>query len=66
MAEYTKAGKSPSGIAVDDLRAIEPNDLRAAMRQVRASVSQQDLAGYIEWDKTYGSYQQDSAEEVSP
>ena len=43
----------------DDLRPIRHADMVEAMRQVRASVSTDDLAGYIEWDKQYGSFVQD-------
>jgi SpoVK/Ycf46/Vps4 family AAA+-type ATPase len=50
-------------IQVEDLRPIGPNDLTSAMRQVRASVSQDDLKGYVEWDKTFGSF---SALETEP
>ena len=39
-----------------DLQPITHSDLVSAMRQVRASVSQDDLLGYVEWDKTFGSF----------
>ena len=43
-------------IRPEDLRPITHSDLVSAMRQVRASVSQDDLLGYVEWDKTFGSF----------
>lgn len=43
-------------IRPEDLRPINHDDLVKAMRQVRASVSQDDLLGYVEWDKTFGSF----------
>ena len=54
-----EGGGSMAGLQslrAEDLRPIRYQDLSAAMRQVRASVSQNDLAGYIEWDKTFGSF----------
>jgi SpoVK/Ycf46/Vps4 family AAA+-type ATPase len=67
-SEFMKtAGGSMIGLKslrAEDLRPIRPNDLRSAMRQVRASVSQQDLAGYVEWDKTFGSFSH--SDELSP
>ena len=36
-------------------RPINYEDLMAALRQVKASVSQQDLDQYEEWDKRFGA-----------
>ena len=43
-------------IRPEDLRPITHADMVSAMQQVRASVSQDDLLGYVEWDKTFGSF----------
>lgn len=40
---------------IKEVRAINYADFRAALQCVRASVSQNDLKHYLEWDKTYGS-----------
>lgn len=42
-------------IQVDQLRGIEKQDFLDALSQVRASVSNRDLQGYLEWDQQYGS-----------
>lgn len=42
-------------VDINDVRALNYNDFLAALKRVRASVSQNDLKYYIEWNKTYGS-----------
>ena len=42
-------------ISADDIRKISVQDFKQALTFVRPSVSQADLAVYIDWDKTYGS-----------
>lgn len=42
-------------IRPDDIRKITINDFKKALTFVRPSVSQADLAVYLDWDKTYGS-----------
>ena len=37
------------------LRPIQHIDLVNALNQVKASVSQQDLEIYLDWDKKYGA-----------
>ena len=60
-------GGDLKAIQVADFRPIGSKDLRVAMRQVRASVSQSDLAAYIEWDKTFGSFSNMAdSQEASP
>jgi len=42
-------------ISTSDVRPIRQSDFEDAIMQVRASVSAQDLDGYMEWNKQYGS-----------
>jgi len=44
-----------ASVRPDQVRAIMHQDLMAALRQVKASVGQQDLELYKEWDKQYGA-----------
>ncbi|KAJ1675254.1 putative 26S proteasome subunit yta6 [Spiromyces aspiralis] len=42
-------------ISVDEVRPMNYNDVIEALSQVRASVSNRDLAGYEEWNEQFGS-----------
>ncbi len=42
-------------INYDSLRPVKLEDFEVALSQVRASVSNKDLEGYIEWNKQFGS-----------
>lgn len=42
-------------IDLQDVRAVNYNDFKAALNRVRSSVSPEDLTHYIKWDRTYGS-----------
>ena len=44
-----------ASVRPDQVRPIRHEDLVAALRQVKASVGQQDLELYREWDKQYGA-----------
>jgi len=44
-------------ITADQVRPISHVDFKAALLQVRASVSDKDLNLYIEWNKQYGSWE---------
>ena len=44
-----------ASLRADQVRPINYNDLTSALRQVKASVSQEDLDQYIEWDKRFGA-----------
>ena len=44
-----------TSLRADQVRPINHTDLLSALRQVKASVSQQDLDQYIEWDKRFGA-----------
>jgi len=44
-----------ASVRPDQVRAIRHEDLVAALRQVKASVGQQDLELYREWDRQYGA-----------
>lgn len=47
--------KNLETVSLKDIRAINVNDFRVAMSQVRASVSEKDLAGYLEWNQKFGT-----------
>ena len=47
--------KDIRNITSDDVRPIEFLDFEKSMTQVRASVSQKDLASYLDWNSQYGS-----------
>ncbi|KAF0976537.1 hypothetical protein FDP41_004436 [Naegleria fowleri] len=51
--------------AASELRPIEFKDFKAALKSIRPSVAQSDLHRYIEWNKTFGSfdYNENSNEE---
>lgn len=42
-------------ISTSDVRPIQRKDFEEALTQVRASVSNQDLDGYLEWNRQFGS-----------
>ena len=42
-------------ISTSDVRAISRKDFEEALSQVRASVSDQDLILYLDWNKKFGS-----------
>lgn len=44
-----------ASVRPDQVRPILHKDLIAALKQVKASVGQQDLQMYLEWDKQYGA-----------
>ncbi|KAJ8676231.1 hypothetical protein QAD02_012017 [Eretmocerus hayati] len=46
------------GISKNDVRRVTFNDFKEALNAMRPSVSQKDLAVYLEWDKTYGTASQ--------
>ncbi|GFT91915.1 fidgetin-like protein 1 [Nephila pilipes] len=43
-------------VSLDQVRPINLNDFLDALRQVRASVAQDDLDYYLEWNKKFGSF----------
>ena len=51
----------PDAITDDQLRPISLQDVMNATGEVRASVSQDDLKGYIEWNKVFGSFKEATA-----
>lgn len=42
-------------ISASQLRPISREDFEEALTQVRASVSSQDLEGYLDWNRQFGS-----------
>lgn len=49
-------GARISSIDVNSVRAVNIDDFRTAARMVRASVSDKDLDGYVEWNESFGSF----------
>jgi len=45
-----------SEINSESLRAIILDDFMTALKQVKATVSNKDLGGYLEWNRSYGSF----------
>lgn len=43
------------GISKEDVRRVTFHDFKEALATIRPSVSQKDLAVYIDWDRTYGT-----------
>jgi len=43
-------------LQAESVRSIALADFQSAARLVRASVGEQDLQGYMEWNETYGSF----------
>ena len=42
-------------VRLEDIRPITLKDFEEAMTQVRASVSEKDLEGYLEWNEQFGT-----------
>lgn len=42
-------------IQTEEIRSVTLDDFKEALQNVRPSVSQLDLAVYVDWDRTYGS-----------
>ena len=49
--------------SADQLRPIEFKDCRSALKSIRPSVAQSDLDRYIEWNRTFGSFDFDEKEQ---
>ena len=46
-----------SNVSADHVRPIMLLDFRSALKQVRASVSEKDLSGYLAWNEQFGSFE---------
>eukprot|EP00347_Sterkiella_histriomuscorum_P022391 403330656 len=44
-----------SNISIDDIRPLDLSDFQEALKNVKASVNQNDLEKYLEWNNQYGS-----------
>ena len=44
-----------SAIDAKQVRPIRLSDFKLALKQVRASVSESEIASYLEWNKKFGS-----------
>lgn len=45
-----------ASVSADSVRGICMEDFDKALRQVRPSVSEKEIAGYISWDNDFGSH----------
>eukprot|EP00171_Calliarthron_tuberculosum_P014621 IDg14621t1 len=52
-------GEAIGSIEESSVRPIAKEDFDVAAKMVRASVSDKDLNGYVEWNKTFGSFPMD-------
>lgn len=43
-------------VTLDQVRPIHHKDFTDALKQVRASVAQTDLTGYLDWNCKFGSW----------
>lgn len=43
-------------VQVDDVRPITIQDINTALHQVKPSVSQKELIGYVDWNNSFGSW----------
>ena len=43
-------------VTLDQVRPIMFKDFAGALKQVRASVAQSDLTGYLDWNSKFGSW----------
>lgn len=44
-------------VTLDQVRPIMYQDFIGALKQVRASVAQSDLSGYLDWNSKFGSWE---------
>eukprot|EP00002_Diphylleia_rotans_P035309 TRINITY_DN7691_c0_g3_i3.p1 TRINITY_DN7691_c0_g3~~TRINITY_DN7691_c0_g3_i3.p1 ORF type:complete len:120 (+),score=16.77 TRINITY_DN7691_c0_g3_i3:263-622(+) len=60
MGPIRSLGDSICSISASSVRPISLPDFEAAMKQVRASVSQKDLQQYVDWNQLFGSFSIDA------
>lgn len=63
VEQMKKAGKSIDDVESDSVQPMSINHFRAPLKQVKPSVSPDDLTQYIEWDKLYGTISKDDNQE---
>lgn len=63
LGPVRELGDAIGTVDAGNVRPISLADFQSASRMVRASVSEGDLGGYLEWNETYGSFPSD---EVTP
>jgi len=50
-------GTNISNMSSTDIRPINKDDFLAAIRLVKATVSEKDLTGYLDWNSKFGSFE---------
>ena len=63
MNPLRELGASIATVTRDSVRGMVLADFERALRTVRSSVSPGDLDQYLEWNKTFGTWQVDHVEE---
>lgn len=56
LGPVRELGDKIASVDVSNVRPVSISDFKAASRMVRASVSNTDLDGYVEWNKSFGSF----------
>lgn len=56
LGPVRELGDALGDIDVDKVRPVNLKDFEFATKMVRASVSQKDLKGYVEWNASFGSF----------
>ena len=52
-------GNDIATISEASMSAITAKHFHSAQRQVKSSVAQSELKGYIDWNRTFGSYSEE-------
>lgn len=56
LGPVRELGERIASVGVEEVRNVGLRDFEKAVRMVRASVSEGDLGGYIEWNERFGSF----------
>lgn len=56
MGAVREWGDRIGEVDVGDVRGVRLGDFEAGVKRVRASVGREELGGYVEWNRTFGSF----------
>lgn len=56
LGPVRELGEAIGDVDASSVRSMTRQDFETAVRMVRASVSDSDLAGYVEWNEKFGSF----------
>lgn len=56
MGAVREWGDRIGEVEVGDVRGVRLGDFAAGVKRVRASVGREELGGYVEWNRTFGSF----------